>query len=411
MKRTIRCVVLAMLSTAAISAVWTSGASAFVSGHFVSEVEHTTLKGTESGTERTEFKASNATFASFNCEETSYLGTMTQPTAQQITVVPSYAKCVRTVEGGENEKVEVKTNGCEFLLRIGPESEEVHSTAELACPVGKKIEITSGSGFCPVKVAPQVVSGVDYTTVTQFGKHAVTVDVTIKGIAAESHGWCALLGTNSTNWELAGSVQVSGFTTWEEPVGITATGGAPPQKFRSEVAHTSLAGSQSAENVYTFGILVGKVQCATTSVSGTTSVTANEEITLAPTYGSCKGLEREVTVNMNGCAYVLKFPWSGSTASFAIECPAEKFIETTYDSFSGGCTITIGAQNASGNVDVKNEGAGTTRDILLTWTLSGLKYKRDGCEVGGEATNGTYSGSVTLKGQDTEGTQKGIWYG
>ncbi|HEX9967731.1 MAG TPA: hypothetical protein VGB06_07280 [Solirubrobacterales bacterium] len=372
---------------------------------------HVEVRGAESGTDRTEFKLS--TVAAYQCEESSYAGTLSgsaATTTQQVTLTPTYSKCVRTLEG-EDEKVEVKTNGCYFIAKMGYGGNEFLSTAELNCPTGKKIEIISG--FCTIKIIPQLVTGLDYKNVTQLGKNAVTAELAVKGIAMEVHaGICVFAAsTSSTAGELTGSIPVSGYTTWLEPVGITATPGAIAKRVRSEVAHTSLTGQQVAENAYTFGILVGAVKCTTASVTGTTSALATAEVTLAPTYSGCKGLEREVTVNMNGCAYVLKFPLSGSTASFAIECPAEKAIETTYDSFAGGCTITIGAQNASGNVDVKNEGAGTTRDILLTWTLSGLKYKRDGCEVGGEASNGTYTGSVTLKGQDTEGTQKGIWYG
>jgi hypothetical protein len=409
MKRTFNRFALAALVAAALCAVGATAASALVSGHFVSEVSQTQLKGVESGAERTEFRFSG--FAAYQCEETSYVGMVSATTVQEVTITPAYAKCVRTIEG-EDEKVEVKTNGCHYIVKIGPESEEVHSTAFLTCPAGKKIEITSS--FCTIKFGPQLVTGIDYTTATEFSKHSITADLTIKGITMEVHaGMCQFLTpTNSTAGELFGSVKVNAIN-WQtgQPVGITATGGPGPQKVRSEAAHTTLAGTQSAENVYTFGILMGSAKCANTSVLGTTSALAVEEVTLSGAYGGCKGLERDVTVDMNGCSYVLKFPWFGSTASFAIECPAEKSIETTYDSFPGGCTVVIGAQNASGNVDVKNEGAGTSRDILLTWTLSGLKYKRNGCEVGGEASNGTYAGSVTLKGYDTAEGPIGIWYG
>ena len=405
MKRRLQCLGLAVLGAVALSSVGASSASAEVSGHFISDLHHTELRGLESGTDRTEFKLGG--IWDFQCEETSYTGTVVETTVQQVTVTPTYSKCVRTVEEGEDEKITVKTNGCQFIAKTG--RGEVHNTAELVCPAGKKIELTSS--VCGLKINPQLVSGLEYTTITEFGKDAITVDVTAKVSAIEVHsGICIFLGTSTVVGELTGSAKVRGVSTFEEPINITATDGPAPTKFRSEVAHPTLTGAQVAESAYTFGILMGSVKCATTSVSGTIATAVTEEITLSPTYGSCKGLERNVTVDMNGCAYVLKVK-STTSAGVTIECPAEKSIETTYDSFEGGCTITIGAQNASGNVDVKNEGAGTTRDILLTWTLSGLKYKRDGCEVGGEATNGTYSGSVTLKGQDTEGTQKGIWYG
>lgn len=375
-----------------------TAASATISGHFVSEQDFVTLTGAESGTEKTEL---NLEGLEIQCKNAAYDGVMNGTTAQQLTITPIYANCVET--GEAEKKVEVKTNGCVFNVRSGREEED--DTAELACPAGKRIELI---GTCTIKISPQVVKGLEYTTVTVFGKHAVTVDVTVKNIAMELHGFICevFLGTNFTAGELTGSVQINALGQEGQPVGITETDGPAPIKFRSEAAHTLLTGAQSAENVYTFGILMGSVKCSTTSVSGTTAVQATEEITLTPTYSGCKGLERDVTVDMNGCAYKLKV-----TGSFVIECPAEKSIETTYDSFSGGCTLTIGAQTASGKVDLKNEGAEASRDILLTWTVEGLKYKRDGCEVGGEESNGTYSGSVTLKGQNTAEEQIGFWFG
>ena len=84
-----------------------------------------------------------------------------------------------------------------------------------------------------------------------------------------------------------------------------------------------------------------------------------------------------------------------------IECPGKEVIETTVDAFPGGCTITVGPQSPGGTVDIKGEGSGKTRDLLLTWTAEGIKYKRDGCEVKGEGSNGTCTGSVTLKGENT----------
>jgi len=92
-----------------------------------------------------------------------------------------------------------------------------------------------------------------------------------------------------------------------------------------------------------------------------------------------------------------------------IECPEGKAIETTIDKFPEGCTLTIGAQTAGGVVDYKEEGSGSGRDLLLSWTLEGLAYERDGCEVGGKGNNGTMSGSITLSGEDTSGNPKGIW--
>ncbi|HYP55557.1 MAG TPA: hypothetical protein VEQ41_04555 [Solirubrobacterales bacterium] len=159
----------------------------------------------------------------------------------------------------------------------------------------------------------------------------------------------------------------------------------------------------------TFGALLGSVECATGTLDGTTTATSSTELTVKLAYSGCKGTGREVTTHINGCAYILKVTGVGTDGQVTIECPTGKLIETTIDKFPEGCTITIPAQTAGGVVDYKEEGAGSGRDLLLTWTLEGIDYFRDGCEVGGLGNNGTMSGSITLSGEDTSGNPKGIW--
>ena len=208
------------------------------------------------------------------------------------------------------------------------------------------------------------------------------------------------------NQELTGEATVKGFGPGGQ-VGIEAIGRRP---FKTEQTHTLLTGEQTETSKYTFGVLLGAVTCDEMSVDGTVAVNEVTKLTLKPAYGQCEGVERQVTTHMNGCGYVLDVADEpGTTGEVEIECPAGKAIETTVDKFPEGCTLTIGAQTAGGVVDYKEEGSGKTRDLLLTWTLTGIDYTRDGCEIGGAGNNGTYSGSVTLEAENTSGEQTGIW--
>jgi hypothetical protein len=309
-------------------------------------------------------------------------------------------------------------NGCAYIFTIRKgEPQTKDNTVHLECPEGKLIETIVDDPFGPCNItikAQTPAGGIVYEAGGAGQTHYITGNITVSGIHVVYDGGFVACGvakgkTTETS-TLTGKITIKGFNTEGEQVGITATGSPPPPTFRSEAAHTQYTGSQVVTNEYKFGELVGSVSCSTVTVDGTTSATSSSEVTLKPAYSGCEGLKKTVTTHMNGCAYILK-PTSEGTGDgpVTIECPKEQKVETTYDKFEGGCTITFGAQTPSGVVDYKGEGSGSSRDLLLTWTLEGIKYTRDGCEIGGEGSNGKLSGTVTLTGEDTSGNQKGIW--
>lgn len=380
----------------AISALVVGSASATTGGHFTSEVAHTSLDGSESGTHRTEFKADNGEV--YKCDQVSYSGTLVAATVTEIQLAPSYSECKKN-----KETTSIHANGCKYVLTIGKNA-SADNTADLVCPAGESLEITHP--ICTIKIPGQSLgSGLAYTNVMESGKMALTVDSTLTQVTAHYEaGFCIVLGT-SHKFSLLGSFTLVGFNTQVERVGIKATG-TENREFQTESSHTAVTGSGSSAT--TFGALI-TVECTTASQAGTIAGTSAAELTVNPTYAGCKGTGREVTTDMNGCAYVLGLTGTGVDGKVTIECPAGNSIETTIDKFPEGCTITIPAQTAGGVVDYIEEGTGTGRDLLLTWTLEGMHYTRDGCEIGGTGTNGTMSGSITLSGEDTSGNPKGIW--
>jgi hypothetical protein len=87
------------------------------------------------------------------------------------------------------------------------------------------------------------------------------------------------------------------------------------------VEHTLLTGSKTTTNEFTFGVLVGSVECSIATFDGTAATQVFSEITLKPAYAECKGLKREVTTHMNGCAYVIGLIGEGTDGKFTIESP------------------------------------------------------------------------------------------
>jgi hypothetical protein len=71
----------------------------------------------------------------------------------------------------------------------------------------------------------------------------------------------------------------------------------------------------------------------------------------------------------------------------------------------------MGSQsNIGGSVSGKNEGSGSSRDILLTYSLEKINYTSSGgiCGSAGAHSDGTLTGSITLKGF-SGAKQVGIW--
>jgi hypothetical protein len=398
MGRKQRAIGLFVSIAACLIAAMPGAATAETGGHFTSEVEHTSLDGSESGSHRTEFKDESSN--TYKCDQVSYTGTMNATTVTEIQLTPSYSECKTTSDG---TAVSIHANGCKYILTIGKNTNG-DNTVDLSCPIGKALEITHPT--CRITVPAQTLGGgLAYTKVTESGKTALTVDATLAQVTAHYHaGSCIFIGTTH-KFNLTGSFTLVGFNTQVERVGIKATG-PENREFQTESSHTAVTGSGSS--ITTFGALI-TVECTTASQAGTIAGSSAAELTVSPSYSGCKGTGREVTTDMNGCAYVLGLTGVGADGKVTIECPAGKSIQTTVDKFPEGCTITIPAQAPGGVVDYKEEGAGTGRDLLLTWTLEGMHYTRDGCEIGGTGINGTMSGSITLSGEDTSGNPKGIW--
>jgi hypothetical protein len=190
-----------------------------------------------------------------------------------------------------------------------------------------------------------------------------------------------------------------------------------PALFHSEASHTTLTGEQVGTDVLT--VNGGNVECKKITYKGTAEVQSPSEITLEPSYSECTAFGfAGAEVKVNGCAYVLH---SGTKeggnleGSFDIECPEGKTIEFIATLVgTKRCTLTLPAQKGLGTLTYVNEGAGTSRDYKANLSLSAVKYTQDaGTGLGvcssGSFENGKYSGTATVKGENSKEEKVGVW--
>lgn len=188
----------------------------------------------------------------------------------------------------------------------------------------------------------------------------------------------------------------------------TSTASATPQ-FHFESGHTIITGQQTTANALAFD--VGVVKCGVAQFGGTSAVFTTTTITLTPTFDNCLlNEEEEVTFTHNGCSFVFHLGANTEhlTGTMSIECPANEVIEID----APECTITVPSQGNLGTVTFTNEGAEMTRSVVFDLGIAGIDYAEDGAGCANEeesTNNGTYTGKITVTGENTNGQHRGIW--
>lgn len=210
--------VLAMLAVSGLAAM-NAGASG--TGHFVSDVDHTIIVGSEGpGTSHRLHLTGDLGGAPIGCSVANYHGTTTTKTVTSLTIAPTYSGCSTT----ESSAVTVTPNGCTYTFTVtGNSIDSTEQDVHLACPPGKAIEIHHPSCTITVEGPQTVQDAVTYTTTTENGKHAITLDVSAKFTTTYHGNICIFLGTGGHTGELNGSATVKGTDTLGNQVSITAT--------------------------------------------------------------------------------------------------------------------------------------------------------------------------------------------
>lgn len=192
-------------------------------------------------------------------------------------------------------------------------------------------------------------------------------------------------------------------------VGASPASAAPQFHFESE--HTIITGTQITANEFAFD--AGKVKCGVMNFDGTSAVLTTTTVTLKPTFENCKikkgEVEAEATFTFNNCNFLFHLGANTEhlTGTMGIECP-----DFVVEIDTPECTITIPEQGNLGTVTYTNEGEETTRSVIFDLSIGEIHYVEHGAGCANETqttNNGTYTGKVTITGENTVGAHRGIW--
>lgn len=159
----------------------------------------------------------------------------------------------------------------------------------------------------------------------------------------------------------------------------------------------ALSGSQPGGAPHTFAVGGGSVECETAVFTGT-GAAASETQTITPNYGGAGACEAfgflGATVTLNGCDYLFNV-----AGTVNLVCPSGK--DVTIADELNLCVVHIGPQTGINGISYKNNGnhvdvTAASTNIKATVTKNSIF-----CPVaGGNYTNASYSGTVTLKGDN-----------
>lgn len=184
----------------AVLAMATAGAAPASAALFHSEVEDTTIEGTQASAHIFQFGEILIT-----CDGGTLKGTQPVKTTESLTLTPSYTGC-HMVIGGATISVTPKFNGCDFRVFAG-------GSANLECPPGKILEFSST--YCTWKLGSQTVKSAAYDN---NGKH---LDVTW-ALGGLTYTYASLLcGSGAkNNGAFQGTTTLQGKSSKGEPVKI-----------------------------------------------------------------------------------------------------------------------------------------------------------------------------------------------
>jgi hypothetical protein len=207
--------------------------------------------------------------------------------------------------------------------------------------------------------------------------------------------------------------------------------------FTSEVASTTLTGSQKAAFFDKFKTDSGTVTCEKITYTGSQTGTTASTITIIPKYEECEVGGVSLIIDMNGCDYVFtqhtKVETTKYTVTTKIECPTtaggvtdEIKITIVPPGGTRKCTINIPEQTIATGTTLTNGTNGATGKADLTADISinsafaatgGITYSETAgtgtgaCTTKNDTANGTYIGEATINGENAAGEAKNISLG
>ncbi len=205
-------------------------------------------------------------------------------------------------------------------------------------------------------------------------------------------------------------------------VGVASALTDPPEEFMCESYPCSSDGTNTTAHV--FKTNAGTVSCSTATFTDSLSG-PSPWVKAQATYTGCTAFGFiNANINMKDCEYEFHvttdlqdegpdLEHSGTVdvinKAGATKTCAEEPITITVSGTA--CVVTVGPQTGRSTVTFTNGGSGTSRTVTVASNISGITYTQNASCSGGAGTftNGTYTGSASVKGDNSKGKQQGIW--
>ena len=196
---------------------------------------------------------------------------------------------------------------------------------------------------------------------------------------------------------------------------------AAEELFHSEVTNTTLVASQDGEitsstGLQTFHTTLGKLTCGKVSGQVTIAAKTVEEVTIAPTYEHCEKEGVKTDVHFETCDYLFtsKKTTGATHSEVHIKCTKAGDhirINATILGSQVACAEVPAQTPTGGGVTYHNIGTGTTREITITATVTGIEYTEVGaCGKSTVANDGEYTGNVLVTGTNATKEHVGLWW-
>jgi hypothetical protein len=189
-------------------------------------------------------------------------------------------------------------------------------------------------------------------------------------------------------------------------VGVSS---ASAKEFHASVASASLTGSQATSHKFT--VTGSSITCTTATFTGTASnVKTSETQEMHPEYSGCTAFGFVgATINTAGCQYLFN---ANKTTVDLKSCTggATGAIVVTASSAFGKCVMEVPNQTGINGQSFTTQGTSPNRDILVTSNSNNIKdsvtLSTGICPLTvGSHTNGTYTGTTTVKAATGE-----VWW-
>jgi hypothetical protein len=199
---------------------------------------------------------------------------------------------------------------------------------------------------------------------------------------------------------------------------MAAAAQADPFWIKSDGTPTTVLGFSLEEDEITFD--AGVLSCEEVFYSGSFAGVTVTTLTLTPEFRGCELAGIPVTVDQNGCSYVLhthtKKEVTKYTVTTTIVCPAGN--ELTFTSIFAGkvkCTIHVPPQTIATGVTLTNGMEGGVKHLDADVNIVGLTYTQTAgtgagaCANGNDTANGAYVGEFGLGGGNAANEATNLW--